>query len=180
MALSDAFRQIDAVDLSTVANVATALTVLTVVVFGLIEMRHARKEREERAAFVAVQAILTPAWMRSMVLVQAIPDGATASKIEADPRVLEAAQSIGLILEGLGYAVFARMVPLNVVDELMGGTVRVAWRKLRPYVEYERERAGSQKTWEWFQWLAEQLDRHSRAGTSLTVGAHEAYRDWRP
>ena len=167
-------------DLSTVANIATALTVLTAVIFGLIEMRHARKEREERAAFVAVQAILTPAWMKSMVLVQAIPEGATAAKIEADPRVLEAAQSIGIILEGLGYAVFTRMIPLKVVDELMGGTVRVAWRKLRSYVEYERERAGSEKTWEWFQWLAEQLDRHSRARTSLTVGAHDAYRDWRP
>jgi len=177
---NETLRQIDAVDLSTIANIATALTVLTAVVFGLIEMRHARKEREERAAFVAVQAILTPAWMRSMVLVQTIPDGVTASKIEADPRILEAAQSIGIILEGLGYAVFARMVPLNVVDELMGGTVRVAWRKLQRYVEYERERAGSQKTWEWFQWLAEQLDRNSRARTSLTVGAHDAYRDWRP
>ena len=57
---------------------------------------------------------------------------------------------------------------------------RVAWRKLRGYVEYERERAGSQKNWEWFQWLAEQIDRHSKARTSLTLGAHEAYRDWRP
>jgi hypothetical protein len=51
---------------------------------------------------------------------------------------------------------------------------------LRGYVEYERERAGSQKNWEWFQWLAEQVDRHSKARTSLTLGAHEAYRDWRP
>ncbi len=125
MTFNETLRQIDAVDLSTIANIATALTVLTAVVFGLIEMRHARKEREERAAFVAVQAILTPAWMRSMVLVQTIPDGVTASKIEADPRILEAAQSIGIILEGLGYAVFARMVPLNVVDELMGGTVNL-------------------------------------------------------
>src|SRR5947207_13547348 len=105
MTSNEAFNLIAAVDLSTVANVATALTVLTAVVFGLIEMRHARKEREERAALVAVQAILTPAWMKSMVLVQAIPDGATASKIEADQRVLEAAHSIALILEGLGYAV---------------------------------------------------------------------------
>ena len=72
------------------------------------------------------------------------------------------------------------MVPLNVVDELLGGTVRVAWRKLRGYVDYERERAGSQKNWEWFQWLAEQIDRHSKARTSLTLGAHEAHRDWRP
>src|SRR5205823_11984743 len=89
-------------------------------------------------------------------------------------------QSIACILESLGYAVFARMVPLNVVDELLGGTLRVAWRKLHGYVEYERERAGSQKNWEWFQWLAEQSDRHSKARTSLTLGAHDAYRDWRP
>ena len=61
-----------------------------------------------------------------MILVQAISDGTTASQIEANPRLLEAAQSIGCILEWLGYAVFARMVPLNVVDELLGGTKRVA------------------------------------------------------
>jgi hypothetical protein len=118
--------------------------------------------------------------MQSMSLVQAMPDGTTPSQIEADPRLFQAVQSIACILESLGYAVFARMVPLGVVDELLGGTVRIAWRKLRGYVEYERERAGSQKTWEWFQWLAEQLDRHSKARTNLTLGAHEAYRDWRP
>lgn len=167
-------------DLSTLANIATALTVLTAVVFGLIEMRRAREDREERAAFVAVQTILTPAWIESMTLVQAISDGTTPSQIEADPRLFRAAQSIACILESLGYAVYARMVPLTVVDELLGGTVRVAWRKLRGYVEFERERAGSQKNWEWFQWLAEQIDRHSKARTSLSLGAHEAYRDWRP
>src|SRR6201990_685673 len=88
------FAQIAAVDLSTVANIATALTVLTAVVFGLIEMRHARREREERAAFVAVQAILTPAWIESMTLVQAISDGTTPTQIEADPRLFQAVQSI--------------------------------------------------------------------------------------
>ena len=180
VASNEPFGQIAAVDLSTVANIATALTVLTAVVFGLIEMRRARKEREERAAFVAVQAILTPAWMQSMSLVQAISDGTTPSQIESDLRLFQAVQSIACILESLGYAVFARMVPLNVVDDLLGGTVRVAWRKLRGYVEYERDRAGSQKNWEWFQWLAEQIDRHSKARTSLTLGAHEVYRDWRP
>ena len=180
MTSNDALEQIAVMDLSTVANVATALTVLTAVVFGLIEMRHARREREERAAFVAVQAILTPAWIESMTLVQAISEGTTPAQIEADLRLFRAVQSIACILESLGYAVFARMVPLNVVDELLGGTVRVAWRKLHGYVEYERERAGSQKNWEWFQWLAEQIDRHSKARTSLTLGAHEAYRDWRP
>lgn len=83
-------------------------------------------------------------------------------------------------MEGLGYSVYARVVPLRVVADLMGGTVRLAWRKLQPYVDEERQRSGSQKTFEWFPWLAGQLQRHSPGKTSLPVGAYEAYRDWKP
>jgi len=168
------------VDLSTIANVATALTVLTGAGFGLIEARRARKDREERAAFAALDAILTPEWMKSIVIVHAIPEGTSAADIEADPRVLEATHIIGITLEGLGYAVFARIVPLKTVDDLVGGTVRVAWRNLRQYVQFERDRAGSQKSWEWFQWLAEQLERHGTSRTNLKTGAYVAYRDWNP
>ena len=167
-------------DLSTIANIATALAVLIAVAFGLLEMRRARREREERAAFSAVKAILTAEWMRSMIMVHGIPDDSDAAAIEADPRVLEAAHSIGLILEGLGYSVYAGIVSLRVVADLVGGTVRLAWRKLRPYVEEERRRSGSQKTFEWFQWLALQLERHAPGATDLQRGAHQAYADWQP
>ncbi|HYY13909.1 MAG TPA: hypothetical protein VE758_05690 [Chthoniobacterales bacterium] len=143
-------------------------------------MRRSRREREERAAFSAVQAILTSEWMKSMIVVHSIPDGSTASAIEGDARVLDAAHSVGVILEGVGYSVYARIVPLRVVADLMGGTVRLAWRKLQAYVEEERRRSGSQKTFEWFQWLATQLERHSPGETTLEKGAQDAYRDWRP
>jgi hypothetical protein len=167
-------------DLSTLANVATALTVLTGVAFGLIEMRRARREREERAAFAAVQALMSPEWMSSSMIVASIPEGTTAQQIETDPRTLEAALKIATIMEGVGYSVFARIVPLSVADDLIGGMARVAWRKFRPFVEEERERTGTQKSWEWFQWLAEQLERHSPGKTSLRRGAYQAYCDWKP
>ena len=115
-----------------------------------------------------------------MVVVHNIPDGSSASDIEADRRVLDATHAVGVILEGLGYSVYAQLVPLQVVGDLLGGTVRLAWRKLLPYVEEERRRSGSQKTFEWFQWLAVQLERYSPGKTSLQVGAQEAYRDWKP
>jgi hypothetical protein len=167
-------------DLSTIANLATALTLLIAVLFGLIEMRRARRDREERAAFAAVQAILTPEWMRSMLVVHNIPDDASAAAIENDPRVLDAASAVGIILEGLGYSVYARIVPLHVVGDLLGGTVRLAWRKLRPYIEEERRRTGSRKTFEWFEWLATQIERHVPGKTNLEIGAQEAYGDWKP
>ena len=167
-------------DVATIANVATALTLIAGVGFGLVEAYRSRRLRQERAAFAAVQAILTPEWIKSMVVVHSIPDGSSASAIEADPRVLDAAHAVGIILEGLGYSVYARIVPLQVVADLLGGTTRLAWRKLRVYVEDERRRSGSQKTFEWFQWLATQLERHSPGKTNLQIGAHEAYRDWKP
>ena len=166
-------------DLATIANVATALTLIAGVGFGLVEAHRSRRERQERAAFAAVQAILTPEWMRSMLVVHNIPDDSKASDIEADTPVLDAAHVVGVVLEGLGYSVYARIVPLGVVADLMGGTVRLAWRKLRPYIEEERRRSGSQKTFEWFQWLAAQLERYSPGKTSLQKGAQDAYRDWK-
>jgi hypothetical protein len=69
---------------------------------------------------------------------------------------------------------------LRDVDEFVGGAVRVAWRKMKPYIEAERVRSGSQKSWEWFEWLADQLERHHPAKTSLTIRAQQAYRDWQP
>ena len=167
-------------ELSTLANVATALTVIIGVVFGVIEMRRSRREREERAALAAVQALMTPEWMSSSMIVASIPDGTTAKQIENDPRVLEACLKIATIMEGIGYSVFARIVPLSVVDDLVGGMARLAWRKFEPVVTDERLRTGTQKSWEWFQWLAETLDRHSRGKTSLQIGAPVAYRDWTP
>ena len=101
-------------------------------------------------------------------------------EIEADPRILHAGHAVGIILEGIGYSVYARIVPLPVVADLMGGTARLAWRKLRPYIEEARRRSGSQKTFEWFQWLAVQLERYSPGKTDLQIGAQEAYRNWRP
>jgi hypothetical protein len=167
-------------DLATLANVATALTVLTGVAFGLVEAQRARRAREERAALAAVQTLLTPEWMRSMNVVQGIPDGLNASQIEGDPRVLDAAHAVAMTLEGLGFAVYAHVVPLHVAADLVGGTVRLAWRKLQQYVEEERRQIGSQKSFEWFQWLALQLDRYSPGKTNLTIGAQEAYREWKP
>ncbi len=167
-------------DVSTIANVATAITVITGGVFGWFEVRHLRREREERAAFELLHAMLTSEWLRSAVLVDSVPDNVDPLILENDARLLDAAHSIALILEAVGYAVYARIIPLAMVDDMMGGIVRVTWRKMERYIAHDRARSGSQKGWEWFQWLYEQMEKHHRSKTSLRMGAFEAHRDWRP
>jgi len=123
---------------------------------------------------------MTPEWMSSSMIVHSIPKGTTAAQLENDPRLLEACLKIATIMEGIGYSVYARIVPLSVAADLIGGTARIAWQNFRPFVEMERVRAGTQKSWEWFQWLVEQLERHSVTKTNLKMGAQTVYRDWQP
>ena len=130
------WRRLSIVDLGTIANVATAMTVLVGVAFGLVEMRRARREREERAAFAAVQAI-HDAGVDEFVDDRRIRFRMEQPprQLENDPRVLEAVLKIATIMEGIGYSVYARIVPLSVAADLIGGTARIAWRKFRPFVE---------------------------------------------
>ena len=164
-------------EISAIANLATAIAVVVGLVFGVLEVRHVRREREERASFEVVHAIMTTHWIDSAPIVRGIDETLTPADLQADHTLLQAAHSVAFILEALGYAVFKGIVRLETVDELVGGSVRVAWRKLRPYAEHERRRTGSQKSWEWFQWLAERLDER-RGPLALQKGAYQIHRDW--
>src|SRR4029077_18010609 len=101
-------------DLSTVANVATALAVITGVGIGLVAAQRSRRAREEPAAYAAVQALLSQAWLKSMIVAHSIPHGSSATAIEVNDELLNAVHSVGVTLEGLGYSVYARIVPLRV------------------------------------------------------------------
>jgi len=57
---------------------------------------------------------MTPEWMSSSMIVHSIPKGTTAAQLENDPRLLEACLKIATIMEGIGYSVYARIVPLSV------------------------------------------------------------------
>jgi len=164
-------------DIGAIANLATAVAVVVGLIFGILEIRHSRQEREERASFEVVHAIMTEHWIDSAALVRSLDETLTPEQLQSDPVALHAAHSVAFILEALGYAVYKRIVPLETVDELVGGSVRVAWRKLQRYAEYERSRTGSRKSWEWFQWLAERLDER-RGPLGAQPGAYALHRDW--
>ena len=163
--------------LSTLANLATAIAVIVGVVFGLIQVVHLRRDRHDRAALELVHAMLSADYVRSIMVVHDLPVGATVNDITGRPEVLPAAIAVGLTFETLGYAVFRRVVPLAMADEVLGGAIRVAWNRLRPYVDATRAQSGSEKAWEWFQWLCERLEEQS-AGAQRR-GAQVEHRGWR-
>jgi hypothetical protein len=162
-----------------VLNAVSTATLVIAVVFGAFQLWLLRKNRQDQQAIEMVRATQTTEWIGSVLVVQNLPDGITAEELDTRGQdVLNAVQALGIICETEGYMVFRRTIPLRVVDDLHGGIIRLAWQRLRPWIERDREASGNLNSFEWFQWLAERLEENHRPEKAL--GAHATHRDWRP
>ncbi|MBI4393284.1 MAG: hypothetical protein HY556_05735 [Euryarchaeota archaeon] len=166
-------------DVATVANVATAGAVAVAVFFGALQWRQFRSQQRDRATLGVMESFQRPEFLKAHTVVWSIPDGADGPAIRAmGPSVEEAVQSISHVYEVIGVMVYRRMASLEIVQDLMGGAIVMDWRRLRAYVEMLRVEQHRPNAMEWFQWLAEQLERRKPAYKE--TGAHTAFRDWRP
>ena len=162
---------------ATIAAIASALPVLVAMVFGTLTLMQWRRTRYLAAAAELVHTIQTPEFTRAIALVMELPERASVTTVHADSATVTAIQAVSHVFESLGVLVFHRLLPLHLVDHLLGGYVRASWRRIGPYVEGRRSVLGAMFG-EWFQWLAERLEENPAPGKA--IGAWAAHRDWKP
>jgi len=80
-----------------------------------------------------------------------------------------------LTFESIGVMVFRGIVPLEMLDELLGGVCVESWRRLEDYSDDSRVEPNHKAMSEWFRWIAERLEeQHARNGQKV---AYEQHRD---
>ena len=169
-------------NLQSMANIAEifgALLVIVGVLFGLIEIRHYRQQRQETASMEIMRAFQSHAFTRALRLIMDYEQECRQCSENSIPQDLQdAAMLVSTTLEAVGLMVYQRIVPFRLVQQLMGGTIQASWRVLRPHTEWLREKLRRPSVHEWFQWLAERLDRHPEYRDE--EGAYLKYGDWQP
>jgi hypothetical protein len=164
-------------EIGTLANVASAAAVLVAVLFGSLQIRQMHKTRALFSAAELVHAMQTQEFARSVQLVMKLPENAPPDRVRGDPETAAAVLLLSHVYESLGVLVFHRILPLHLVDDLIGGYVRASWNRLAPTVVARREEVGIFYG-EWMQWLAERLEQYPSPGKH--AGAHLAHRGWMP
>jgi hypothetical protein len=169
-----------AIDIKTVVDisqVAAALTVIGGTVFAVLQLREFKRQRQETAALDLMQAFMGPEFAEAMAIITNLPDGLSADDLRrAGPGAEKAATLMCTTFEAMGVLVHRRIAPLSLVQDLVGGFIVVAWRRLEPWLTELRIREQNPSDSEWFQWLAEQLERRKAA----TAPAYQLHRDWQP
>jgi hypothetical protein len=168
-------------DLNTLADIADlvkAVVVVSGIVFGVIQIRQYQQQRKDIAAVQLVNSFQNPEFNKALRRVWSLPDHAAMTELRAREDAWEdAVYQVGMTFETIGVLVFRRIVPLSILDELMGDAVLVVWRKLKPWVEHLREEQKRDSAYEWFNWLADRLMERQRRTES---GAYRRYRTWQP
>lgn len=168
-------------DLITIVNIARiigSVVVISGVVFGIIQIRQYQQQRQDIAAVQLVNSFQSPDFNKSLRKVWSLPDAVTWQELQERGNDWQAAAfQVGMTMETMGVLVYRRIVPLAILDELMGDAISVLWRKLQPWVEHLRDEQKRDSAYEWFQWLAERLAEKERR---TEMGAYRKYRNWRP
>jgi hypothetical protein len=144
-----------------------------VAVYQLLQLR---QRRHHEAALQVITSLQTQEFRDAFNLVNELPLGATADQVRQDARVEAAAGTIMMTFETLGVLVHSRIIPIELVDQVIGGFLRESWRRLEPYTVWKRKAIGSARWGEWYQWLYEHLAVNPRR----QAGAYEVFRDWKP
>lgn len=168
-------------DFSRLANMAeifSAIVVIGGIIFAVIQMRQTRQQRRELAAIELFRSFGSPAFADAYRNVLHFPDGLNAKQLKQEfPDSEQCAMMICTTMESVGVMMYRRIVPSAVVNNLIGSSTIILWRKLEVWVQDLRGELDSPFAFEWFQWLAMTL---GELQDDSDVPAYEAHTEWEP
>jgi hypothetical protein len=164
--------------LADLAQVLGAVAVLAAIAFGFAQIRQFRQQRRDALAVELMRSIQDTEFTRSLRVLLTLPDGISASEFHKHGAELEdAAWALCTKYETLGYLVYRGIMPIELVEELVGGVGVHLWHRLRPWAESVRAEQNQPLMLEWFQWLVERLEERKRP---QAVPAFKRVQHWTP
>jgi hypothetical protein len=160
------------------ALISTA-TVVGGFIFAAYQFVAFVRQRRQETALTLMKTTQPPElFSRSIRKIFELPDAASPDSIHAlGPELEQALIETFVKFENLGYLVYSRAIPLHMADDLIGGMVRLTWRKCRGYIG--QFRAVTPTAFEWFEWLFDRMEQYPAAADS-SVGAHVSRKEWKP
>jgi len=164
--------------LSQLAPLLSFLTILVAVIFGIIQFKQFSRQRMDIAAVEVMRSLQNRDFTDSLILINKIDNGLSRKKIQKNPNELESS-ILALVtkFETLGFLVFRKIIPIEFVEQLVGGECIRIWDKLEQYTLDFRKEENNPILLEWFEWLTIQFKQRER---HKSLSAKEKYPNWKP
>jgi len=167
--------------LNQLAELAPLLSFITVsvgVIFGIMQIRQFKQQRNYMAAVEVMRTMQTRDFTDSLKIVNKLDSGLTREDIQNNHGDAELSiLALTTKFETLGYLVYRKVIPIEFVEQLVGGVSISLWDKLNQYVLDFREEEENPILLEWFEWLAFQFRQRNRHKSQSAI---QKFRNWKP
>jgi len=146
--------------ITNIANIALSLSVIVAVIFGIAQVKAAARDRRERLTLEVLRQFQTREFAELLHFVNIIEIPATfeeSLKQPANERIMMI--QFGQQMESLGMIVAEGLIDIDLVDKTLGSFVTTAWERYKTLFLNIRETQADPFLGEYFQWLAEKIDR---------------------
>jgi hypothetical protein len=149
--------------ITDVANISLALSFVVALIFGIVQVRAAARDRREGLALETLRSFQTHefATLIHYITSHDMPkSGEELRKLQHKEQIefIEFSQQ----MESLGILVAGGFVGLDLVEKTLGSLVTTAWDKYKVMFGDMREKTPDPYLGEYFQWLAEQIEKRMR------------------
>jgi hypothetical protein len=149
--------------IAEIANIALALSLLVGLIFGIAQVRAAARDRRERLTLETLRAFQTRefAELINMIVSEKFPTNQNEFRNLSTEERVKFVQ-YGQQMESLGMLVAEHMINIDLVDKTLGAFVTTSWEKYKPIFTDLREKTPDPFLGEYFQWLAELIERRMK------------------
>ena len=167
--------------LDQIANIVEILGVVAVIsaiVFGWLQIRQHRSETRNAALIALASSFEDKEFTDAYRLISSLDKSISLKELsECGEAHEQAALRIGMKFETIGLMIYKGYVPIDALEDLVGGAALALWEVLHQYVADMRIDRGHPSFMEWFQWLVDRL--HER-GKRNGLPAYDAHKSWKP
>lgn len=176
------FLDFETMDLDTLANLAEifgAIMITGGAIFAIVQIRQMRQQRRNAAAIAFLDSVQDGEFARAYLRVLQLPDEISVTELrDREQKYEEAAIFLATNFETVGLMVYRDLVDFEIVRDLIGDAVVAIWSKLKRWTLEQREMQARETVFDWFEWLALQLEEDHAQEGHRAVFVHR--RKWKP
>jgi hypothetical protein len=149
--------------IALVANIALTLSLIVAVIFGIAQVKTANRDRRDRLTLETMRTFQTREFAELLYYVSVAKLPANYKEWQEwnpDDRIRFV--QFGQQMESLGLLLAERFIDIDLVDKTLGSFVVSSWERYKPMTFELREKIDDPFLNEYFQWMAEQIDRRMK------------------
>lgn len=166
-------------DILAIIQVIGIFAVLYGIVIGIKQLKLDRQQRRDLAVMECARSFEDSEFTEAYRLLAELEPGLSNEEILALGDHYEAAIiRVGMKFETIGLLVYKDVVPIDAIEDLVGGVALLLWDILYKFINEAREKGHHPTYFEWFHWLVDRLKERGRFHNQPP--AFVTHKDWKP